>query len=107
MTPRKVKKTISTELSIEWDDTHCGRHTLRTLRQYCPCALCKTEAESSEGPVTLPILKRGQYELKGIQTVGSYALQFNWGDGHNTGIYTYDYLRQICECEECMKTTGE
>ena len=65
------------------------------------------EIESTEGIITLPILKPGQYELQGIEPVGSYALQLVWGDGHRTGIYTYDYLRQICECEECMKKTEE
>ncbi len=55
----------------------------------------------------LPVIKPGQYELRSVQPVGNYALQMKWGDGHQTGIYTYDYLRQICECSECSKITGE
>jgi DUF971 family protein len=65
------------------------------------------EVEAAEGMITLPVLKPGQNELRGIEPVGSYALQLIWGDGHRTGIYTFDYLRQICECEECSRKTAE
>jgi DUF971 family protein len=36
-------------------------------------------------------------------TVGRYALQFLWSDGHDTGIYPYEMLRKICLCDECVK----
>jgi DUF971 family protein len=36
-----------------------------------------------------------------IQYVGRYALQFTWSDGHDTGIYAFDYLRQLCPCDAC------
>lgn len=107
MTPRKIKKTSTNELGIEWDDGHRGKHTLQTLRKYCPCASCKMEIEANEGTVMLPILKPGHNELRSIDTVGSYAIQLTWADGHRTGIYTFDYLRQICECNECKRTTAE
>jgi DUF971 family protein len=55
----------------------------------------------------LPIITSGQFELRSIKPVGSYALQFIWGDGHRTGIYTFEYLRQMCECEECRKSLTE
>lgn len=107
MTPLKVRQTTPAELSIEWDDSHKGLHKMSTLRKYCPCAGCKSEIESNEGMIMLPVIKPGQYELRSVQPVGNYALQMKWGDGHQTGIYTYDYLRQICECSECSKITGE
>jgi DUF971 family protein len=107
MIPKKVKQTGENELMVEWEDGHHGRHLMGTLRKYCPCAGCKSEIESNAGLVMLPILKPGQYELRAIQPVGNYALQLKWGDGHQTGIYTFDYLRQICECNECIKTTAE
>ena len=56
----------------------------------------------NEGLITLHVLRPGEYELNSIQTVGNYALQLIWGDGHQTGIYTFDYLREICECKECV-----
>jgi DUF971 family protein len=33
--------------------------------------------------------------------VGKYALKFRWNDGHETGIYSWEYLRRVCECEDC------
>jgi len=40
-------------------------------------------------------------ELAEISAVGNYAIQFQWKDGHNTGIYTFDYLRALCPCSAC------
>jgi DUF971 family protein len=35
------------------------------------------------------------------QTIGRYAVQFLWSDGHYTGLYPYDGLRKACPCPEC------
>lgn len=103
MNPIKVKRVSATALQIEWDDGHKSHHTTEVLRNNCPCASCKADADSGEPRVLLPILVPGKYELRAVQPVGSYALQLTWGDGHMTGIYTYEHLREICECEECIK----
>ncbi len=107
MKPTKIRKISVAELSVEWDDGHRGRHTMATLRRYCPCASCKTEAEGKQDRPLLPILQPGQNDLVAIEQVGNYAIQLAWADGHRTGIYTFDYLRQICECDECMKRSQE
>jgi DUF971 family protein len=44
----------------------------------------------------------GDLNLEAVEPVGSYALQFIWGDGHSTGIYSWDWLRAACPCEECL-----
>ena len=107
MTPKKISRTTPQELAIEWDDGHRGRHTLQTLRRYCPCAACAVDAGKREEGTLFPILVSGMNELVSIESVGAYALQLRWKDGHATGIYTYDYLREICECPDCRRTTGE
>lgn len=107
MKPSKIRRLGHAELAIDWADGHSGRHNLVTLRKYCPCASCKLDAESGEPSTLLPIITQGQYDLKSIEKVGNYALQLGWGDGHRTGIFTFDYLRQICECDECGKTSAE
>ena len=43
------------------------------------------------------------YDVRDMQVVGNYALQFTWSDGHTAGIYTWNYLRRICPCPECQK----
>jgi DUF971 family protein len=40
---------------------------------------------------------------KKMETVGRYALQIDWSDGHNTGIFTFEQLRSQCECESCQQ----
>jgi len=105
MMPKKVKQISSTELAVEWNDGHLGRHLMQTLRKCCPCASCKTDGDSKEGLSLLPILTPGQNELRGVQAVGNYAFQLTWGDGHQTGIYSYEYLRQLCECDACAETS--
>ncbi len=52
------------------------------------------DTEFSEQQTTL-------YEL---QPVGRYGLTPVWGDGHQTGIYTYERLRATCECDDCRAT---
>ena len=39
-------------------------------------------------------------------TIGRYALNFRWSDGHDSGIYTYGRLRALCECPACRKTAA-
>jgi DUF971 family protein len=39
--------------------------------------------------------------------VGRYAIQFNWLDGHSSGIYSWEYLRRVCRCQECTFTDAE
>lgn len=107
MKPVKIQQLSPSELRVEWDDGHQGRHTMPTLRKCCPCASCKAEGGDHDGPSLLPIIVPGRNELRGIEPVGSYALQLFWVDGHRTGIYTFDYFRQICECERCVRLTAE
>ncbi len=103
MVPRKIVQRSPGELAIEWNDGHRGRHLLETLRAECPCASCRAEAETERGATLLPILIPGKFTLQEIKLVGSYAIQLLWGDGHQTGIYTFQFLRDLCECSECKK----
>lgn len=90
---------------MKWDDRHESLFTLQELRDQCPCAGCKGETVlfHEYKPVKIPVITPGKYELKNIQPVGNYAIQITWGDGHNTGIYTWEYLRDLCPCEACRK----
>ncbi len=89
------------QLQISWSDGHLSIYNFQNMRDNCPCASCKGEIESHEGKMMLPILTPNKYELKDVQQVGSYALQLLWGDGHKTGIYTFQQLRDLCECVLC------
>ena len=101
--PQKIHQISDTELRIEWSDNHCARHTMVMLRSNCPCATCRAEVEAIRISTVPPGSRTPKYDLAGIEVVGSYALQIAWRDGHRTGIYPYELLRRICECEACQK----
>ncbi|MBC8043251.1 MAG: DUF971 domain-containing protein [Rhizobacter sp.] len=97
----KIKRTSDTALSLTWDNGETTDITLQKLRDECPCAGCKGETVLFETyqPVKLNVLTPGMYELKKIGTVGNYSIQPLWGDGHNTGLYSWDYLYHISAAE--------
>ncbi len=100
----KVTQTSKSELSLTWNDGHSSIFSTRGLRDGCPCAGCKGETILFQTYIP-PDPKRdtpGRYDLKGLEPVGGYALKFSWGDGHETGIYTWEHLRNLCECNECL-----
>ena len=80
---------------MKWDDGHVGEYSEEYLRGYCPCALCQGHGAQRRF-VSVP-----GATLQEIRTVGNYAIEFRWRDGHSTGIYTYDYLRALCPCSVC------
>jgi DUF971 family protein len=81
---------------VMWEDDHVGEYPLAYLRGFCPCALCQ-----GHGGVVRRFVEVADPKLSRIQAVGNYAIEFAWEDGHDTGIYTYDYLRSLCPCAEC------
>src|SRR5258708_1050136 len=102
MRPLSIKRNKPDGLSIAWENGHQSLYSLDELRYACPCAGCRGESLLLQSYVPPPPDRStpGRYELKGIQQVGSYAIQLQWGDGHATGIYTWDYLIAHCPCEE-------
>ena len=97
MKPTSIKKISPNELRIVWEDKHETTLTFERLRDSCPCAGCSGETVllHEYKPPVPDRLTLGRYDLKSIQTVGSYAVQLTWADGHNTGIYTFDYLNNF------------
>jgi DUF971 family protein len=91
---------IGDELAIAWNDGIESFLKLETLRRACPCAACGGEPDVL-GSVSSP--DRGinytekSFQLVSFDLVGGYALQPRWEDGHNTGIYSFTYLRRLGE----------
>ena len=85
-------------LRIRWEDGAVYEYVPRELRLLCPCAGCVDEMT---GVRTLRSeMVDGNVYPTAIHYVGRYALQFVWSDGHDTGIYTYEYLREVGEAGE-------
>jgi DUF971 family protein len=91
----------SERLHIKWSDNHVSDFPARYLRAACQCAKCVSEItgapllDSSKIPAGLTILT--------AQPMGNYAVNIKFSDHHDTGIYTYENLREICPCVECQK----
>jgi DUF971 family protein len=88
---------IGNDLAIKWENGGESFIPLETLRRACPCAGCKGEMDilgnvykNPEQPLT-----PRAFELIRFNTVGGYAIQPVWADGHATGIYSFDYLKRV------------
>lgn len=89
-------QAIGPELAIAWSDGEESYLPLETLRRACPCAACAGEPDAM-GNVTRPQNEYtpASFTLRGYEFVGGYGLQPRWGDGHATGIYSFEYLRRL------------
>jgi DUF971 family protein len=117
VTPAKVR-VLMTEgkgLEIDWADGHKSAWSFAWLRDACPCATCIDE-RNQEGrkpgqprpkPAALLPMYAPPPKPASAHPVGRYALQFNWADGHSAGIYSWEYLRRMCQCGDCAFAAAE
>jgi DUF971 family protein len=96
MRPLDVER-IGDELAIKWDDGAESYIRLETMRRSCPCAGCKGEMDIMGNLYKNPDrpLAANAFELVRISRVGGYALQPVWADGHDSGIFSFEYLRRV------------
>ena len=102
--PKNIDVSLSTGVTIDWADRHHSHFTLQYLRDRCPCATCTTARQQSHGSAdpAMPFqMFKKTLKMEGVEPVGRYALQFKWNDGHSSGIYSFELLREICPCDEC------
>lgn len=87
---------IGNELALAFADGFEAYLPLAMLRRACPCAACQGEPDAL-GRVVRPKVEHGPraFELLKFEPVGGYAIQFSWGDGHASGIYTFAYLQKL------------
>ena len=98
MDPLRIEPTEDRErLQIEWKDGVVSEYVPRYLRLFCPCAGCVDEMSGVRTLVPESV-DMGIYPIA-IHYIGQYALQFVWSDGHSTGLYTFEYLREIWDAE--------
>lgn len=96
--PRRIHRG-EREIVITWDEGHVARWPARRLRLECPCAACREEMTGRRllDPDTVP----EEVAAAGIALVGSYAIRVAWTDGHDSGIYPYEWLWTHCQCDAC------
>ena len=113
--PTEVQVHVSTGAGvyITWGDGHTSHYDFAYLRELCPCATCGEErrktvemeekmgaAVGGSKPASLPMFKP-KPKARSAKAVGHYALHLDFTDGHSTGIYSFEYLREICPCDAC------
>lgn len=99
MKPKHIKIFEKDKLQLIWQDESTSVVTLKYLRDECPCASCKGETIlfKTYRPPQPAIFSPEMYKIKSIQIVGAYAIQVVWKDGHNTGIYSWEYLTTLID----------
>ena len=98
--PLLIGRAGERDFLIKWDDQgHEGVYPARMLRLACRCAACR---EEMTGRPLLDITAVSQdIDAVQVQIVGQYGIRIDWSDGHNTGIYTYEQLWEMCPCGRC------
>ncbi len=91
--PTQIIEESDSEITINWSDESTRFYRAAQLRKACPCASCVNEWTGEK------ILKvenvAENLTFSSISIVGRYALNFNFSDGHNTGIFTFTYLKNL------------
>ena len=98
--PEHIAVSKSSGIKIDWKDGLHSEYSLELLRDECPCATC-TGAHGTEPqktnyskPDPFPMFKP-KLKMNSVEPVGRYALRIYWNDGHNAGIYSFDFLREL------------
>jgi DUF971 family protein len=102
--PAEIKRVANHELRIIWEDRHESVYSVNTLRRKCPCAECLKIRNEPRNPLRVisgPV--HSSVDIEEMSLTGNYGLNIAFSDGHNTGIFSFDYLREICSCTVCKK----
>ena len=120
VTPEKIRVLLTEGkgMEIDWVDGHRSAWSFAWLREACPCSTCEEERKQEgrkpgqpkpPSAAVLPLYTAPPRPAS-AHAVGRYAIQFDWQDGHSGGIYSWKYLRRVCQCRECTfaaeETTG-
>ena len=108
--PIKLELAAADRLRITWSDGQVRDYTVREMRDKCPCATCREKRNAPPAPTLLPIVSDADIRplrIAAMKPVGSYAYSIDFSDGHNTGIYTLESLRELGEAVSPGGTSGQ
>ncbi len=98
-TPLEIERLQNEGVRIRWGDHHEAIYPNPYLRECCQCASCVDEWSGNKKIASDQIPE--DIQVTSIKAMGRYAISIHWTDGHQTGIYPFDYLRKICPCGVC------
>lgn len=114
--PLHIAVSKSRGVTIDWTDGHRSEYSCELLRDQCPCATCsgahgaepqRTDYSAPRPPANPFQMYKPKIRMNSIEEVGSYAFRIDWNDGHNAGIYSFDFLRRLCPCDDCRTARQE
>jgi DUF971 family protein len=99
LAPQRLDLKRDRQLEIEWQDGRISIFPIGYLRSMCPCAQCKLVREGETKKKSLLKILPGNYAapvtVVDAELIGNYALRIDWSDQHGSGIYSFQYLREI------------
>lgn len=98
ITRRESEPGRPAAIEIVWSDGTTALYAPRLLRDACPCATCREQRAAPQPKSLLPVLAPQEtvpLAVTGMKPVGQYAYSIEFSDGHSSGIYTLDYLREL------------
>ncbi len=99
--PTALKLTSPAELQITWSDQIVHTLRVRDLRDQCPCASCREKRKATPSTAELlPVLRPEEtrpLRIANMRPIGNYAYGIHFSDGHDTGIFTLEFLRRLGE----------
>jgi DUF971 family protein len=109
--PEHIAISKSRGIEIDWKDGHHSSYSNALLRDECPCATCtgshgtapqRTNFSSPDAKPANPfVMYKPAPKMLNVEPVGNYAIRIYWNDGHSSGIYSWEHLRDVCPCEQC------
>ena len=96
--PTDLKLIDQESLKISWSDGCEHVISIRNLRDACPCASCREKRAKDKPVELLPVLTVEEAQplrIQGMRPVGNYAYAIAFSDGHDTGIFTLEFLREL------------
>lgn len=100
--PVSITREGPNQILIHWSDDSNSHYTAELLRQRCPCATCREKRSATDSgqarPMSLPVLSMSEAQplrIEGMRPVGNYAYNIAFSDGHDSGIFTFDFLREL------------
>jgi len=100
-TPQSIRRLADGAVELVWSDGLTSVYPPRLLRDACPCATCREKRVEPAKPQLLPVLTPQEVAplaIAGMKPVGQYAYSIEFSDGHSSGIYTLEYLRELGGC---------
>ena len=108
-TPVRLDLQRDARLTIDWADGRTSVYPVAVLRTMCPCALCRSVRDGADPHDISPKPSGKKKPLLNIlpgnfadpvrvlsaELVGNYAIRLEWSDDHGSGIYSFQYLREI------------